>query len=252
MASHALQSGPPCRGARLAGALALLVMLVPAQVVASPQSESGGFDDIETLFETLGGAARADPLAEAKRRHRLAVGGAGEGLAGVGDVALAFSPSESSELIARGWPTPGLPANGFGSDGQRLRTMIALARRLGYGARTGALQARFGTPYELGIAEVEVELETARVALTAAPQDPEAAAWVEELETEIAVLAAAAKPGNGPSARWARANLDVNGDGGVDPADLAALDAGRMPAMLPAGFSRAPGPARPEQRDGLR
>jgi hypothetical protein len=225
----------------LAGGVALFVLLVPGRLVATPPSGAGAFDDIEAFIEAIGGTDQADALAAAKRRHRLAVGGAVDGLAEVGDVALRFSPSESSELIARGWHTPEPPASGFESDGQRLRTMIALARRLGYGGRTGALQARFGTPYELGIAEVEVELETARTALAAAPLDLEAAAWVEELEAEIAVLAAAAKPGNGPSDRWARANLDVNGDGGVDPADLAALDAGRMPAILPAGFSRTPG-----------
>jgi hypothetical protein len=245
-----LQSKPPSGGGllriALAGAVALLVILVPVQLIASPQSKAGAFDDIETLLEAVRGADQADLLAEAKRRHRLAIGGSEEGLAEVGDVALAFSPSESGELIARGWHVPGLLGSGFENDGQRLRTMIALARRLGYGARTGALQARFGTPYELGIADLEVELETARSVLAAAPQDLEATAWVEELETEIAVLAAAAKPGNGPSARWARADLDVNGDGGVDPADLAALDAGGTPAILPAGFSRAVGSSRPE------
>jgi hypothetical protein len=250
MANHALQSRPPSRGALLrvvlAGAVALILMLLPAQLVASPQSEAGAFDDIETFLEAVGGIDQADRLAGAKRRHRLAVGGAVDGLGEVGDIALAFSPSESGELIARGWQAPGLPGSGFENDGQRLRTMIALARRLGYGARTGALQARFGTPYELGIADLEVELETARAVAAAAPHDPEAAAWIEELETEIAILAAAAKPGNGPSARWARADLDVNGDGGVDPADLTALDAGGTPAILPAGFSRTVGQSRPE------
>jgi len=250
MASHALQSKPPSCGALLrvvlAGAVALFVMLVPARLVASPQSEAGAFDDIETFLEAVGGTDQADLLAEAKRRNRLAVGGSGEDLADVGAVALRFSPSESGELIARGWRVPRLPGSSFESDGQRLRTMVALARGLGYGARTGALQARFGTPYELGIADLEVELETARAVVAAAPDDPEATAWVDEIETEIAILAAAAKPGNGPNARWARADLDVNGDGGVDPADLAALDAGGTSAVLPAGFSRAVRQSTPE------
>jgi hypothetical protein len=245
MASHASHAGPTFRGALLrivlAGIVALFVMLMPAQLFASPANEGGAFDDIGVFLETMGGAGQAERLAEAKRRHRLALGGGAEGLAEVGGVALAFSPSESAELIARGWHVPGLPGAGIESDGQRLRIMIALARRLGHGARTGALQARFGTPYELGIADVEVELGTARRLAAAAPRDREAAAWVEELETEIAVLATAAKPGNGPSTRWARADLDVNRDGSVDPADLTALDAGATPAMLPAGFGGAVG-----------
>jgi hypothetical protein len=40
---------------------------------------------------------------------------------------------------------------GFKNHGERTRTMVELAKRLGYGARVGAHQANFGTPFENGI-----------------------------------------------------------------------------------------------------
>lgn len=259
MADDALQPRPVSRGAclraLLAAAVALFLMFLPGELAAgSPLPKVSTFGDVDAFAQALRGQG-GDPLAPAKLRYRLAVRGALDEtvaeetaakriavteIANVGGIALRFSPSESGQLIADGWRTRARPEGGF-ERGRRLRSMIELARRLGYSGRIGALQAQFGTPYELGIAELEDELVAARAAWAATPGDAEAAAWVEELETEIAVIAAAAKPGNGPSARWARADLDVNGDGGVDAADLAALDAGQMPAgVMAAGFAKRP------------
>ena len=56
-----------------------------------------------------------------------------------------FSAAETKALIERGWRAPTL-ADGFKNHGERVQTMVELAKRLGYGAKVGALQANFGTP----------------------------------------------------------------------------------------------------------
>ena len=106
---------------------------------------------------------------------------------------------------------------GFKNHGERTRTMVELAKRLGYGAHVGAHQANFGTPFENGIADLQAQLAQAK---TAGNQ-----AEVERLENELAQAIENAKPGKGPDDSWATADLDVNDDGVVDRRDLDALDA---------------------------
>jgi hypothetical protein len=105
---------------------------------------------------------------------------------------------------------------GFKNHGDRTRTMVELAKRLGYGARVGAHQANFGTPFENGIADLQAQLAEAKAAGNQAE--------VERLEHELAQAIENAKPGNGPDDSWATADLDVNDDGVVDKRDLDALD----------------------------
>ena len=119
--------------------------------------------------------------------------------------------------------------------------MVELAKQLGYGARVGAMQANFGTPFENGITDLQAELEATETELAearAALEAEEDPARTAELETEIQELEheiedlegrldqaiADAKPGKGPNDSWATADLDVNDDGVVDPADLEALE----------------------------
>jgi hypothetical protein len=128
-------------------------------------------------------------------------------------------------LIERGWRARSVD-DGFRDHGQRVRTMVELAKRLGHGARVGAMQANFGTPFGNGIAELQAELAEARVAAAANPDDTEAQQRVAQLNAELTEAIAAAKPGKGPDDSWATADLDVNDDGVVDPQDLEALDAG--------------------------
>ena len=104
----------------------------------------------------------------------------------------------------------------FKNHGERTRTMVELAKRLGYGARVGAHQANFGTPFENGIADLQAQLAAAK---TAGNQ-----AEVERLEHELAQAIENAKPGKGPDDSWATADLDVNDDGVVDKRDLDALN----------------------------
>jgi hypothetical protein len=106
---------------------------------------------------------------------------------------------------------------GFKNHGERTRTMVELAKRLGYGARVGAHQANFGTPFENGIADLQAELAEAKAAGNQAE--------IERLENELAQAIENAKPGKGPDDSWATADLDVNDDGVVDKRDLDALDA---------------------------
>jgi len=138
-------------------------------------------------------------------------------------IAHRFSPRETRQLIERGWRARTVD-DGFRNHGQRVRTMVELAKRLGYGPHVGALQANFGTPFENGIAGLQAEVEAARVAAAADPDDAEAQQRVERLNAELTEAIAAAKPGVGPDDSWATADLDVNDDGTVDAQDLAALD----------------------------
>jgi hypothetical protein len=129
--------------------------------------------------------------------------------------AYGLAPDETQALIERGWKGP-KTQDGFKNHGQRTRTMVELAKRLGYSPRVGAMQANFGTPYENGIADLQDQLAEARAAGNQAE--------VERLEAELDAAIAAAKPGKGPDDSWATADLDVNDDGTVDARDLEALD----------------------------
>jgi hypothetical protein len=130
-------------------------------------------------------------------------------------VAYGLARDETQALIERGWKGP-KTQDGFKNHGQRTRTMVKIAKQLGYSARVGAMQANFGTPYENGIADLQDQLAEARAAGNQAE--------VERLEAELDAAIAAAKPGNGPDDSWATADLDVNDDGTVDARDLEALD----------------------------
>ena len=87
---------------------------------------------------------------------------------------------------------------GFKNHGERTRTMVELAKRLGYGARVGAHQANFGTPFENGIADLQAQLAEAKAAGNQAE--------VERLENELAQAIENAKPGKGPDDSWATAD----------------------------------------------
>lgn len=134
-------------------------------------------------------------------------------------VAHRFSKAQTDDLIGGGWKTD-KSVDGFVNHGDRVRTMVKLAKALGYDASVGALQANFGTPSENGIAALQDELAVAR---GEAEIDPEAASKVADLEAELALAIENAKPGQGPVSDWAVADLDVNDDGIVDRTDLAAL-----------------------------
>jgi hypothetical protein len=161
---------------------------------------------------------RDERMVEAKGRYREALGKPGQGVGHAENartVAHGFSVEETSTLIERGWKGPAAPAAGFRNHGQRTRTMVEIAKQLGYGARVGALQANFGTPFENGIAGLQAEL--------AAAEEAGDEAEAERLRGELATAIDQAKPGVGPDHGWATADLDVNDDQVVDRHDLEAL-----------------------------
>jgi len=171
---------------------------------------------------------RADRnIAKAKDRYQKSIRGKAKTQATVKPAAFEreargvshrFSRAETQTLIDNGWQAE-QPLDGFKNHGQRVKTMVELAKRLGYSARVGALQANFGTPQETGVAELQASLAAAREeALT----NPDTAGKVAELEAAWAE-AMHAKPGNGTNDEWATLDLDVNRDGSVDRHDLLAL-----------------------------
>jgi len=182
------------------------------------------YQDLDQALDALrGGHASGrerhdERFEQARQRYEQARSHAGQGTHELSQddrqVAHRFSAAETQTLIEHGWRARAQD-DGFQSHGERVRTMVELARRLGYGAKVGALQANFGTPYENDIARIEAEL--AQPGLTEAE--------TAELEAELEAAIAAAKPGNGANEDWARADLDVNDDGVVDARDLEALDA---------------------------
>jgi hypothetical protein len=144
--------------------------------------------------------------------------------------AASFSPEETKALIERGWKGKKTAHDGFKNHGQRVSTMVELVKQLGYGARVGALQANFGTPFENGIADLEAELDAARAELESDPENRELQERVSDLEAELAAKVDAAKPGKGPDDSWATADLDYNDDGTVDASDLDDLNRDRSAA----------------------
>lgn len=187
---------------------------------------AGGYHDVTEFVDSMrsgrafGLERRDERVAAARERYQAALGDKGHhggpGAEQIGATAHQFAPEEVAALIGRGWKGPAARAEGFRNHGERVQTMVELSKRLGYGARVGALQANFGTPYENGIAALQEQLAAAEAAGDADE--------VARLEAELAAAIANAKPGVGPDDAWATADLDVNDDGFVDRQDVEALD----------------------------
>jgi len=75
-----------------------------------------------------------------------------------------------------------------------------------------------GSALETQLLEAEQAYETALAQATADQQEE-----LGELQAELELLAESVKPGDGPDDGWEFVDLDVNGDGVVDGADLAAV-----------------------------
>ena len=113
-----------------------------------------------------------------------------------------FGEAETAALIEAGWAGPDSPAGSFADHGERMATMIAIARALGHEPRVGALQASFGTPHEN-------HLEPGR------PPTPTEAASVGAGHLAVAT-----------DRDWMTVDLDTDGDGDVDQEDLTVAIAG--------------------------
>ncbi len=140
---------------------------------------------------------RDERIAAAEERYQEALGNRGRqtghafGADEIGPAAHQFSPEETEALLERGWQGRTAPTtDGFRNQGERVRTMVELSKRLGYSARVGALQANFGTPFENGIADLQAQIEVANATGNQAE--------VERLKAELADAIKNAKPGQGP------------------------------------------------------
>lgn len=121
---------------------------------------------------------------------------------------VALDEEDENEVARPVWRASSTATgNEFRNHGQRVRSLVAIAKALGYPASAGALQGNFGTPQEI-LNDDEL------VAFFAGNPDG---------ETMQKILAA--KPGS-DSGAWATYNLDVNNDGVVDSIDLEIVRSG--------------------------
>ena len=153
-----------------------------------------------------------------------------------GNAQYTFTNAETQSLIANGWAGPKSGGNEK-NHGQYVSLMVHTAKNLGYSARDGALQANFlpddwyATQAELREAEaILADPDSTEAEKTQAEQD------IIDLKAELDLMAADIedwKPGNGPQGdEWATVNLDWNGDGYVDEADVQAKEGGDPEAEL--------------------
>ena len=148
-------------------------------------------------------------------------GGLGKGQGKTAAVSTGDDPTDV-EIGLDGSPVIGNGA--FHNHGQRVSSMVALSKSLGYGARVGAMQANFGTPQETGIRALQERIATLEADPTTDP------AVIDALKAELADRIAAVKPGTGPTGSWEAVNLDVDGNGVVDDHDLTLAREGYRPA----------------------
>lgn len=109
-------------------------------------------------------------------------------------------------------PQPPWSDDVFRNHGDRVSTFVALAKAQGQSASVGAMQAKFGTPFENDLVAV----------------DPDTGDYVVIADADEI---AAVKPGDGPKSGWeTETALDVNGDGTVDRTDFGEVLADGRPA----------------------
>lgn len=157
---------------------------------------------------------------ETQKRYAKALGLGVDG-AGVkpGKSVHTFSAKEVKGLLGNKWKAAKFDDPNFVNHGQRVSTMVKIAKALGYGAWVGAMQANFGTLQELEAAVADAQADL--VAALAAGTSEEIAQAQQALAAAEATLADP-KPGLGPKGEWATVDLDVNTDGVVDAQDLEA------------------------------
>jgi hypothetical protein len=229
-----LGAGPPGHGpaqAQPAAAGGTGVAVPPAAASPAPPAAPGG----PAIVATLG-----DPAFDAARALLARALGHEPGLPGsaVGDRLLVLDGGLAAILAQRHWQPPRQDGAAGASTMERVRTMVELARALRLPTAVGVLQASFGTPAENGLVEPGRAVAAAHAALAKQPGSRALAAALDERQRELDA-ALAALPAFRKSGRdWALADLDVDRNGSVDAADLAAVD-GRRRELA----ARMPGPA---------
>ena len=176
---------------------------------AKPGGKGGGKDNGKSAnAKDNKGLSKAKN--ETQKRYAKALGLGVDG-AGVkpGKSIHTFSHKEVMGLLGHKWKTAHFNGDDFDNHGQRVSTMVELAKLLGYGAWVGAMQANFGTMQELGIVELQAAVDAA------APGDEK-----EDAQADLDAAIADAKPGLGPKGEWATVDLDYNEDTVVNAEDI--------------------------------
>ncbi|MCH9052542.1 MAG: hypothetical protein IIA72_15950 [Proteobacteria bacterium] len=192
-------------------------------------AKSGGKDNGKgaSAKDDKGGSKAKE---ETQKRYAKALGLGVDG-AGVkpGKSVHTFSAKEVKGLLGNKWKAAKFDDPNFVNHGQRVSTMVKIAKALGYGAWVGAMQANFGTMQELGIDDLVATVEALEEELDLLVEADDDPAAIKQAKVDLAVAQAAlddavadAKPGLGPKGEWATVDLDVNTDGVVDAQDLEA------------------------------
>ena len=178
------------------------------------------------------GSSKGKAKNQAQKRYAKALGLSVTGAnAKLGRTVHTFSAHQVKGLVGNKWKSANLVGPGFKNHGQRVSTMVGIAKALGFGAWVGAMQANFGTMQELqgAVTDAQADVNAAIAALAAAVGAEAIAEATANLAAAQKALAEAEatladpKPGFGPKGAWASIDLDVNLDGVVDTQDLEAL-----------------------------
>jgi hypothetical protein len=106
---------------------------------------------LERMIERLTGQDRGP----ARSRYEQALGPRGPAPSRAdavdAEAVVELTPEQTAAMIRQGWAPPTRLDEGWRNHGERVRTMVEIAKALGYSASVGALQANFGTPFENGL-----------------------------------------------------------------------------------------------------
>jgi hypothetical protein len=119
-----------------------------ASGASEPKGQGRG---LERVIERLAGQDRGS----ARSRYEQASGRKGPHRADADrvevEIVVELTPAQTGALMRQGWARREPLDSGWRNHGERVRTMVAIAKALGHPASVGALQANFGTPYENGL-----------------------------------------------------------------------------------------------------
>ena len=147
----------------------------------------------------------------ARNRVNLLHGNA-DGNGNIGNDHFVLTDGQTQALLQQGWgPKPQIEDDGFDNHGQRVSTMVHLAKELGHSGSVGAMQANFLPADWYDLQAQWREAETADKPAI----EGQIVALLDEMPVEDW------RPGEGPEGdEWASVNLDVDGDGMITAEDL--------------------------------
>ncbi len=238
MAGQDMRGPSTLAGGRLFGPLALGLVLALAPVTVSFDAGGASLYQATALAKGdnpgenkggdrggngKGGNANADDkrlkgqtAKDAARNRVNLLHGTANGNGNIGNDHFVLTDGQTQALLQQGWgPKPQIEGDGFDNHGERISTMVHLAKELGYSASVGAMQANFlpADWYDLQAQWRDAETDAERAGI-----EGQIVALLDEMPVEDW------RPGEGPQGdEWATVNLDVDGDGMITEADLLAV-----------------------------